>query len=109
LIRYSTTLALPASRALGASNGLRRGTEVKAISQLCHRSEPNKRTLTFSAWAMSILFACIAATSFAVDQSMMISTASGWDGTSFGLGECLGEIHPLRLLESLAGQTQDQQ
>jgi len=63
----------------------------------------------FPAWAMSILFACIAATSFAVDQSVMISTASGWDATSFRLGECLGEIHPLQLIEPFAGQTQDQQ
>ena len=54
---------------------------------------------------MSILFACIAATSFAVEQGVMISTASGWDATSF----CLGEIHPLLLIESFAGQTQDQQ
>jgi hypothetical protein len=74
---------------------------VKAISQLCHRSESNQRTATFSAWALSILFAFIAATSFAVDQSVMISTVR--------LGECLREIHPLRLLESFAGQTQDQQ
>ena len=63
----------------------------------------------FPAWAMSILFACIAATSFAVEQSVMISTASGWDATPFRLGECLGEIHPLRLIEDFAGQTQDQQ
>lgn len=82
---------------------------MKAISQGCHRSAPNKRTATFSAWAMSILFACIAATSFAVEQSVMISIASGWDATSFRLGECLGEIHPLQLIESFAGQTQDQQ
>ena len=54
---------------------------------------------------MSILFACIAATSFAIEQSVMISTASGWDATSFRLGE----IHPLRLIEYFAGQTQDQQ
>jgi hypothetical protein len=82
---------------------------VKAISQLCHRTDPNQRTATFSAWALSILFAFIAATSFAVDQSVMISTVSGRDGTSFRLGECLGEIHPLRLFESFAGQAQDQQ
>jgi hypothetical protein len=82
---------------------------MKAISQGCHRSAPKKRTTPFSAWAMSILFACIAATSFAVEQSVMISTASGWDATSFRLGECLGEIHPLQLIESFAGQTQDQQ
>ena len=58
---------------------------------------------------MSILFACIAATSFAVEQGVMISTASGWDMTSFRLGECLGEIHPLQLIEPFVGQTQDQQ
>jgi hypothetical protein len=81
---------------------------MKAISQLCHRSEPSQRTATFSAWAMSLLFALIAATSFAIDQSVMISTVSGRDGTSFRLGECLGEIHPPRLLEFFAGQTQDQ-
>jgi len=61
---------------------------------------------------MSILFACVAAASFAVEQSVMISTASGADGIyvrSLRFSECLGVLHPLRLIEAPAGPARDRQ
>jgi hypothetical protein len=84
---------------------------MKAISQLRRRSEAKRRSETFSAWVMSILFAAIAASSFAVDQSVIASVAFGQDGTEFGslpIGECFREF-PLRLIESLVGKAHDRQ
>jgi hypothetical protein len=79
---------------------------MKAISQLLHRSETNRRTATFSAWAVSLAFAGIAATSFAVDQSVMTSAYLREDQAgvqSLRDGNCL----PLRLIESPVGRTHD--
>jgi hypothetical protein len=83
---------------------------MRAISQLPQGSETNRRTATFSAWAISIVFAGIAATSFAVDQSFMTSGYLGEDQTGFQSlpnGDCLGQFQPLRLIESLVGRVDD--
>ena len=83
---------------------------MRAISQLPHRSETNRRTATFSAWAVSLVFAGIAATSFAVDQGVMTSLYLGEDQTGFQAlrnGDCLGKLQPLRLIESLVGRVDD--
>jgi hypothetical protein len=79
---------------------------MKGISQLSHRSETNRRTATFSAWAISIVFAGIAATSFAVDQSVMAWAYLGEEQTGFQPlrdRDCL----PLRLIESLVDRAHD--
>ena len=83
---------------------------MKTISQLPHRSETNRRTATFSAWAISLVFAGVAATSFAVDQSVMTSAYLGEDQTGFQSlpnGDCLGQFQPLRLIKSLVGRVDD--
>jgi hypothetical protein len=67
-----------------------------ATGQLRHRSVANQRRATFSAWAMSIVFAAIAAISFAVDQTMVSSLGAGDD-----LGRSLGSLSPVRLIQSL--------
>jgi len=67
-----------------------------ATGQLRHRSLANQRRATFSAWAMSIVFAAIAAISFAVDQTMVSSLGAGDD-----LGRSLGAFTPVRLIQSL--------
>jgi len=80
---------------------------MKAISQLPYRSETNKTTATFSAWAISLVFAGIAAASFAVDQSVMTAAALGEDQTAFEslwVGDRLGKFQPLQLIESLIGR-----
>jgi len=64
--------------------------------QLRHRSAANRRCATFSAWAMSIAFAAIAAISFAVDQAAVSSPEGGGD-----LGQILSEFNPVRLIRSL--------
>jgi hypothetical protein len=67
-----------------------------ATGQLRHRSVAKQRRATFSAWAMSIVFAAIAAISFAVDQTMVSSLGAGDD-----LGRSLGSLSPVRLIQSL--------
>lgn len=64
--------------------------------QLRHRSAANRRYATFSAWAMSIAFAVIAAISFAVDQAAVSSLAGGGEP-----GQILGELNPVRRIQSL--------
>lgn len=79
---------------------------MSANSQLRHRSEANQRCATFSAWAMSIVFAAIAAISFAVDQTVILSPAVGeGEINSLHSGESFG---PLRLIEALIGRAPDQ-
>jgi hypothetical protein len=83
---------------------------MRAISQLPYRSKTIKPMATFSAWAISLVFAGIAAASFAVDQSVMTAVALGEDQTGFESvrdGDCLGKFQPLRLIESLIGRAQD--
>jgi hypothetical protein len=83
---------------------------MKSISQLPYRSETNKATATFSAWAISLVFASIAAASFAVDQSVMTAAALAEDQTGFESlrdGDCLGNFQPLRLIESLVRRARD--
>jgi hypothetical protein len=83
---------------------------MKAISQLPYRSKRNKRTAIFSAWAISLVFASIAATSFAVDQSVMTAAALAEDQTRFqslGDGDCLGKFRPFQLIKSLIGPAHD--
>jgi len=48
-----------------------------ASSQLRWRPQATTRRATFSAWAMSIVFAAIAAISFAIDQTVDLSVAAG--------------------------------
>ena len=69
---------------------------MSATRQRRHRSIANQRRATFSAWAMSIVFAAIAAISFAVDQTMVSSLGAGDD-----LGRSLGAFTPVRLIQSL--------
>ena len=64
--------------------------------RLRHRSQANQRRATFSAWAMSIVFAAIAIISFAVDQ-----TAVSSPGTGRNPGQSLAEFGPVRLIQSL--------
>jgi hypothetical protein len=83
---------------------------MKVISQLPYRSETNKPTAAFSAWAISLVFASIAAASFAVDQSVMTAAALAEDQTGFESlrdGDCLGNFQPLRLIEALVGRAHD--
>ncbi len=75
---------------------------MSANSRLRYRSDANKRRATFSAWAMSIVFAAIAMISFAVDQSVMSSLGTGGD-----LGQSLGEFVPVRLIQSLIDSAPD--
>jgi hypothetical protein len=51
---------------------------------------------------MSILFAVIAATSFAVDQTVVSSLAAGGE-----LGQSLDEFAPVRLIRSLIDSASD--
>lgn len=61
-------------------------------SQLRRRPTANRQRATFSAWAMSIVFAAIAAISFTVDQTVVLSLAAGGD---------LGELsNPAQLIRS---------
>jgi len=69
---------------------------MSATSQLRHRLVANQRRATLSAWAMSIVFAAIAAISFAVDQTVVSSLGAGGD-----LGQFLDEFSPVRLIQSL--------
>jgi hypothetical protein len=83
---------------------------MNAISQLPYRSETNKPTATFSAWAISLVFASIAVASFAVDQSVVTAAALGEDQAGFESlrdDDCLGKFQPLRLIESLVGRAHD--
>ena len=48
-------------------------------SQFRPRPTANKRRATFSAWTMSIVFAAIAAISFTIDQTVVLSLAAGGD------------------------------
>jgi hypothetical protein len=70
--------------------------------RLRHRSLANQRRTTFSAWAMSIVFATIAITSFAVDQTVVSSLGTGGD-----LGRSLAEFGPVRLIQSLIETASD--
>jgi hypothetical protein len=83
---------------------------MKAISQLPYETETNKPTATFSAWAISLVFASIAAASFAIDQSVMTAAALGEDQAGFESlreGDCLGKFQPLRVIESLVARAHD--
>jgi len=75
---------------------------MSASGQLRHRSAAHERRATFSAWAMSILFAVIAATSFAVDQTVVSSLAARGE-----LGQPLDEFAPVRLIRSLIDSASD--
>ena len=52
---------------------------MSANSQLRWRPTATRRPATFSAWAMSIVFAAIAAISFTIDQTVVLSLAAGGD------------------------------
>jgi hypothetical protein len=65
---------------------------MRADSQFYRRPITNGRRATFSAWAMSIVFVAIAAISFTVDQTVMVSLAAGGD---------LGQLsNPAQLIRS---------
>jgi hypothetical protein len=64
---------------------------MSASSQLRWRPQATTRRATFSAWAMSIAFAAIAAISFAIDQTVDLSIAAG-----AGHGELSGPTELLR-------------
>lgn len=74
---------------------------MSATSHLRYRSV-NQRRATVSAWAMSIVFAAIAAISFAVDQTLVSS-----QGVGGGLEQSLGEFNPVRLIQSLIDTASD--
>ena len=75
---------------------------MRASKQLRHRSVANPRRAAFSAWAMSIVFAAIAAISFAVDQTMVSSLGTGDD-----FGRSIAAFNPARLIQSLIDTTSD--
>jgi hypothetical protein len=56
---------------------------------------------------MSIVFAAIAAISFAVDQTMVSSLGTGELGTGDDLGRSLGAFSPVRLIQSLIETASD--
>ena len=61
-----------------ARGSIRRGDIVmSASSQVRWRPQSTTRRATFSAWAMSIVFAAIAAVSFAIDQTVDLTIAAG--------------------------------
>ena len=65
---------------------------MSASSQLRWRPQATTRRAAFSAWAMSIVFAAIAAVSFAIDQTVDLTIVAG-----DGHGEVSG---PAQLLHS---------
>jgi len=69
---------------------------MNANSRFRYRSLANHRRATFSAWAMSIVFAAIAIISFAVDQTVVSSLGTGSD-----IDQSLAEFGPVRLIQSL--------
>lgn len=75
---------------------------MSVTSQLRHRSTANQPRATFSAWAMSIVFAAIAMISFAVDQTVVWSL-----GTRGDFGQSLSEFGPFRLIQSLIDSASD--
>jgi hypothetical protein len=75
---------------------------MRATPQLRHRLRSTQPRATFSAWAMSIVFAAIAMISFAVDQSAVSSLVTGRD-----LAQSLGEFGPVRLIQSLIDTAPD--
>lgn len=87
---------LAARRRVRGRNRRRGDIAMSATGQLRYRSVANQRRATFSAWAMSIVFAAIAVISFAVDQTMVSSLGGGDD-----LGRSLDAISPARLIQSL--------
>ena len=50
---------------------------MSASSQLRWRPQATTRRATFSAWAMSLVFAAVAAISFAIDQTVDLSIPAG--------------------------------
>ena len=68
---------------------------MSASSQLRWRPQATTRRARFSAWAMSIVFAAIAAVSFTIDQTVDLSVVAGG-----GHGELSG---PAQLLHSWIG------
>jgi len=75
---------------------------MSATSRLRHRPVANQRCATLSAWAVSIVFAAIAAISFAVDQTLVSSLGAGDD-----VGQSLDEFSPTRLIQSLIDASSD--
>jgi hypothetical protein len=81
-----------------------------ANSRLRQRLEANKRPATFSAWAMSVVFAAIAVISFAVDQTVTLSDAAGFDRDGVRaprMGEGVAGFGPVRLIQSLIDPASD--
>ena len=77
---------------------------MSTTSRFHHRSLAHQRRATFSAWAMSIVFAAIAAISFAVDQTVVSSLAVGgaWSAPRGAQPRSIDPIanrHGLRSLE----------
>jgi hypothetical protein len=75
---------------------------MSVTSYVRHRSIANQRRATVSAWAMSIVFAAIAAISFAVDQTLVSSLAAAG-----GFEQSLAEFNPVRLIQSLIDTVSD--
>ena len=71
-------------------------------SQLRHRSSYDTRPRT--AWALALAFVSVSLISFAVDQTVTLSSAAAEGRIEFQarpIGEALAEFNPVRLLESL--------
>jgi hypothetical protein len=75
---------------------------MNASSQLRWRPQANSRRATLSAWAMSIVFVTIAAISFAIDQTAVLSLSVGDD-----LEQAVGDFSPARLIQSLIDTASD--
>jgi hypothetical protein len=73
-----------------------------AVSPLRHRPVANHRRAMLSAWAVSIVFAAIAAISFAVDQTLVSSLGAGGD-----VAQPLARFSPARLIQSLIDAASD--
>jgi hypothetical protein len=79
---------------------------MNANSQLGRQSATSTETATFSAWVVSIVFAGIAAISFAVDQSVITSApfiGAESKTEAVGIDHSVAVFSALRLIEMLVG------
>ncbi|MGC2200040.1 MAG: hypothetical protein WA633_07835 [Stellaceae bacterium] len=71
-------------------------------SQLHDPFAYGRRAGTFSAWAMAIMFATVAMISFAIDQTVSLSTGSAQNESPPP-----SLLHPIQLIESLIDAASD--
>jgi hypothetical protein len=90
-------IAMPNLNAAKASDSVTAGSERLVMYPRSHVRDPfgyGRRRGTFSAWAMAIAFATVAAVSFAIDQTISLSPDPDEQST-------LSVLHPVELIQSL--------